>query len=139
MLHYYLINPGRIFSMVNYCLSGDNRPCQNENVFQNLVRVCILYDIYIYHFHILPIGNNCDTCDPGHFLSSDGSTLCDTCACSPTTSFDQNCNLTTGQCNCRDTDVSGVMLGIGGRSCEECIDGYFLFSTSGYNSNCTLK
>ena len=83
------------------------------------------------------LGTNCDTCDTGHFLSSDESTLCDTCACNTITSHDQNCNVTSGQCDCRETDTS-EMLGIGGRTCEGCIDGYFQFSTSGYIFTCTI-
>ncbi|KAI6647890.1 Usherin-like [Oopsacas minuta] len=77
------------------------------------------------------MGTKCDGCTTGHFLSSDASTLCEVCACNPITAFGQDCNSTTGQCLCRGIDGDGAALGIGGRTCDECIDGYFLFSTTG--------
>ena len=79
----------------------------------------------------IPLGPRCDSCSSGHFLSSDVSTLCQACACNSQTSLDQNCNTTTGLCNCRTTDSNGNQLGLGGRTCEECIEGFFQFSTTG--------
>lgn len=48
---------------------------------------------------------------------------CDSCQCDAVGSVNLSCNAKTGQCHCR--------LGVGGLKCDQCIPGYFGFSSSG--------
>ena len=82
--------------------------------------------IYVYD-----LGTRCDSCSSGHYLAPDASTLCDACSCNTQTAVDQNCNTTTGQCDCIALNGNGDELGFGGRTCEECTEGFFQFSTIG--------
>lgn len=57
-------------------------------------------------------------CMPNHYeLSLADPNGCKPCDCDPGGSFDNNCDVETGQCKCR--------TNVGGRRCDEVLDGFF--------------
>nr|XP_033781668.1 laminin subunit beta-4-like isoform X2 [Geotrypetes seraphini] len=62
------------------------------------------------------VGKNCDQCAP-NFWNFGGDLGCEPCACNPTHSLHQDCNMFTGQCRCRP--------GFGGRVCAHCQEDYW--------------
>lgn len=70
------------------------------------------------------IGKNCDECAPGFWdFDSCLETGCRDCECNFIGSTETNCNLTTGECNCKP--------GVGGTKCDQCQKGYFNLEDAG--------
>ncbi|KAF7663891.1 hypothetical protein LDENG_00196330 [Lucifuga dentata] len=65
-------------------------------------------------------GQDCSSCRPGFFLSSDQS-VCIECDCHPTGSSQRRCEAQTGQCVCGHPSV-------GGRRCDQCREMFFGFN-----------
>eukprot|EP00094_Tigriopus_californicus_P009037 TCALIF_08711-PA protein Name:"Similar to LanB1 Laminin subunit beta-1 (Drosophila melanogaster)" AED:0.08 eAED:0.08 QI:0/0.86/0.81/1/0.86/0.87/16/623/1807 len=64
------------------------------------------------------VGRDCDQCMPQHYgLSMDDPNGCKACDCDIGGSYDNNCDVMTGQCKCRPN--------IGGRRCDTVDDGYY--------------
>ena len=64
------------------------------------------------------IGNKCDLCEPGSYQADPNSLQsCVRCNCNLGGAFTNQCDMFTGQCNCRQ--------GVGGRTCSEPISGNF--------------
>ena len=64
------------------------------------------------------IGRDCDQCMPEHYgLSLENPNGCTPCDCDIGGSYDNNCEVTSGQCKCRPK--------LGGRRCDEVEDGYY--------------
>ncbi|XP_040566371.1 laminin subunit beta-1 isoform X1 [Lepeophtheirus salmonis] len=64
------------------------------------------------------IGRDCDQCYPQHFgLSAADPEGCKPCDCDVGGSYDNDCDVQTGQCRCRPH--------ISGRRCDQIDDGYF--------------
>ncbi|CAF0916506.1 unnamed protein product, partial [Brachionus calyciflorus] len=60
-------------------------------------------------------GTRCDQCSEGYFNFSKATGSCSTCGCNIAGSYDQNCDLNSGQCNCKEF-VTGL-------KCNVCITG----------------
>ena len=60
-------------------------------------------------------GTRCDDCMPNFFNFSRTTGSCSTCDCNLAGSLDQECDLVTGDCNCK-TFVQGS-------KCSQCIPG----------------
>lgn len=56
-------------------------------------------------------GRNCDACLPNYWGLSDDQDGCKPCNCDPGGSYDNSCDVQTGQCRCRPH--------IGGRTCNQ--------------------
>ena len=69
-------------------------------------------------------GLACSMCVPGTTGLSESNPLgCSDCECDSTGSTSLICDAETGDCTCK--------LGVGGKSCNQCLDGFFGFSESG--------
>ena len=77
------------------------------------------------------MGLKCDQCINGttslSALNDDG---CSPCSCNVDGSVSSICDAVTGDCMCKP--------GVGGTNCDQCLDGYFGFSTNGCES-CTCN
>ncbi|KAM4721277.1 laminin subunit beta-1-like [Rhinophrynus dorsalis] len=62
------------------------------------------------------LGRSCDQCAP-NFWNFGGDLGCEPCACVPSHSLRQDCNVFTGQCYCQP--------GFGGRVCADCQENYW--------------
>ena len=64
------------------------------------------------------VGRDCNQCLPFHYgLSANDPNGCKPCDCDIGGSYDNNCDVITGQCKCRPN--------VGGRRCDSVDDGYF--------------
>lgn len=52
---------------------------------------------------------------------------CKKCECDPDGSISSNCEKESGRCYCKD--------GVGGDRCDDCLQGYYGFSTNGCKGN----
>ncbi|XP_068088985.1 usherin isoform X3 [Hyperolius riggenbachi] len=66
-------------------------------------------------------GRRCGHCISGFYFSGDWDRICVPCLCHPTGSANGTCNVTSGQCHCFDSSVSGVR-------CEQCRDSFYGFN-----------
>ncbi|XP_046574379.1 LOW QUALITY PROTEIN: laminin-like protein epi-1 [Haliotis rubra] len=66
-------------------------------------------------------GNNCELCITG-FYRNPVTNACDVCACNTTGSTSSICDRYNGSCPCHP--------GVGGRTCDGCLDNYWGFSTA---------
>ncbi|XP_071118584.1 laminin subunit beta-1-like [Haliotis cracherodii] len=66
-------------------------------------------------------GNHCELCITGFYRNS-VTNACDLCECNSTGSTDAVCDRYNGSCPC--------YPGVGGRSCNTCLDNYWGYSTS---------
>merc|ERR1712095_155809 len=63
------------------------------------------------------MGDKCDFCSPGFF----GFPTCQECTCNPNGAKDNYCDITSGQCFCKEN--------FAGDLCDQCQDGFFNFPT----------
>uniref|UniRef100_A0A3Q3JQJ1 Laminin, alpha 1 n=1 Tax=Monopterus albus TaxID=43700 RepID=A0A3Q3JQJ1_MONAL len=62
-------------------------------------------------------GKHCDVCRPGYYGDAVNAKDCRECGCDVSGAFSSLCDVTTGQCSCREN----VM----GRTCDRCQSGFF--------------
>jgi len=68
------------------------------------------------------VGRNCDVCEDGFYNLQSGQG-CQTCGCDPIGSYNQTCDIFTGQCFCRP--------GVTGLRCDHCEPRKYGFSLEG--------
>ncbi|XP_066271321.1 laminin subunit alpha-2-like [Branchiostoma lanceolatum] len=62
-------------------------------------------------------GDECERCADGYFGDAINAKNCQRCLCHPRGSYQEDCNLNSGQCRCRPNVV--------GRDCDQCAVGFF--------------
>ncbi|XP_078659257.1 laminin subunit alpha-2-like [Branchiostoma floridae x Branchiostoma belcheri] len=62
-------------------------------------------------------GDECERCEDGYFGDAINAKNCQRCLCHPRGSYEEDCNLNSGQCRCRPNVV--------GRDCDQCAVGFF--------------
>ncbi|XP_060766752.1 laminin subunit beta-3 [Neoarius graeffei] len=76
-------------------------------------------------------GARCERCKPGYYgLSSMNPLGCSKCSCSAVGSLHSVCDAVTGQCACRPN--------VGGRSCDQCAEGFWNSSSGCRPCDCDL-
>ncbi|KAL5265606.1 hypothetical protein ACHWQZ_G006355 [Mnemiopsis leidyi] len=73
--------------------------------------------------HNLINERQCDGCPEGQALVPNSPDQCEDCQCNPQGSLNNNCDLYTAQCECKD--------GVVGSKCDECEPGYYGLATLG--------
>ncbi|XP_078599139.1 laminin subunit alpha-2-like isoform X15 [Branchiostoma floridae x Branchiostoma japonicum] len=62
-------------------------------------------------------GDECERCADGYFGDAINAKNCQRCLCHPRGSYQEDCDLNTGQCRCRPNVI--------GRDCDQCAVGFF--------------
>ncbi|XP_035665261.1 laminin subunit alpha-2-like [Branchiostoma floridae] len=63
------------------------------------------------------VGDECERCANGYFGDAINAKNCQRCLCHPRGSYQEDCDLNTGQCRCRPNVI--------GRDCDQCAVGFF--------------